>query len=191
MKAHHTKRSWSSWPTEPQPKSATRTCDHPGCTEAGEYRAPRSREHLDEYYWFCLDHVRAYNAAWDFYKGMSPEQIEDEIRRSTTWQRPTWPLGAKAGNKRFSFSVHDPFEVFEREAEAAHPARARPPSPEEESLRVLGLTEMPSVATLKACYKKLVKRHHPDANGGDKDAEETFKQINQAYRTLLDSLTTE
>lgn len=56
---------------------------------------------------------------------------------------------------------------------------------------MLGLTEMPSVATLKACYKKLVKQHHPDANGGDKDAEETFKVISQAYKTLLDSLTAE
>jgi hypothetical protein len=146
---------------------------------------------LNQYYWFCLNHVRAYNASWDFYKGMTATEIEDEIRRSTTWQRQTWPLGTKTGNKHFTFSMHDPLGVFEEEAEEMKKARTRPPSPEEEALRVLGLTEMPSVATLKACYKKLVKKHHPDANGGDKDAEETFKQISLAYKALLDSLTAE
>jgi len=191
MKANSSKRAWSTnWQPEP-PKPAARACDHPGCVAQGEYRAPKSRDHLNEYFWFCLDHVRAYNASWDFYKGMSEDQIEDEIRRSTTWQRQTWPLGAKTGNKRFTFSVHDPLGMFDFETEDMRKARTRPPSPEEEALVVLGLTEMPSVATLKACYKKLVKKHHPDANGGDKEAEEAFKRINQAYKTLLDSLTTE
>ncbi|WP_249208880.1 J domain-containing protein [Magnetospirillum sulfuroxidans] len=191
MKANASKRAWSNRSPEPPPQAATRTCDHPECTAAGEYRAPRARDQLNQYYWFCLNHVRAYNASWDFYKGMTASEIEDEIRRSTTWQRQTWPLGAKTGNKHFTFSMHDPLGVFEEEAEEMKKARTRPPSPEEEALRVLGLTEMPSVATLKACYKKLVKKHHPDANGGDKDAEETFKQISLAYKALLDSLTAE
>lgn len=71
--------------------------------------------------------MRAYNASWDFYKGMSQDQIEDEIRRSTTWQRQTWPLGAKTGNKHFTFSMHDPLGVFEEEAEEMKkPVPARP-----------------------------------------------------------------
>jgi hypothetical protein len=189
MKAFTSKRTWRNQPPEPPPRSAQRVCDHPGCMESGEHRAPRDRDRLNEYYWFCLDHVRAYNASWDFYRGMSQDQIEDEIRRSTTWQRPTWPLGAKTGNKRFAFEMHDPLGIFAEEAEEMKKARTRPQTPEEESLAVLGLTEMPSLATLKACYKKLVKQHHPDANNGDKDAEETFKRISQAYRILLAVLT--
>lgn len=135
-----------------------------------------------------MDHVRAYNAAWDFYKGMSPDEIEAEIRQSTTWDRPTWPLGSKTGQKRFSFSVDDPFDVFADHPEADPRQRPRPPTPEEQAMHVLGLTEMPSLVTLKARYKELVKRHHPDANGGDKEAEERFKQISQAYKTLQDFL---
>src|ERR687892_757425 len=46
-------------------------CQWPGCRCAGEYRAPKSRERLREFYLFCLDHVRAYNRAWDFFKGMN------------------------------------------------------------------------------------------------------------------------
>jgi DnaJ-class molecular chaperone len=41
---------------------------------------------------------------------------------------------------------------------------------------------------VKARYKELVKRHHPDANGGDKSAEERFKTVSEAYRTLMSTL---
>jgi hypothetical protein len=69
----------------------------PGCGAQGEYRAPKSRQNLQEYWWFCLEHVRAYNGSWDFYKGMSPGQIEAQLRADTAWQRPSWPLG-RLGN---------------------------------------------------------------------------------------------
>jgi len=187
MRSTSTKRSWHQLHDHAEERPATRACDHPGCSHAGAYRAPQARDRLNQYYWFCLDHVRAYNAAWDFYKGMSPDQIEDEIRRSTTWQRQTWPLGAKTGNRRFSFGIDDPLGVFEDVAEDLEKARTRPPTPEEEAMTVLELTGPVTLAELKAHYKKLVKRHHPDANNGDKDAEERFKRIGQAYKVLLDA----
>ena len=74
-----------------------RLCDAPDCAEAGQYRAPRDRS-LREFHWFCLDHVRAYNASWDFYKGMGPDEIEACLRADTSWQRPTWPLGRIGGS---------------------------------------------------------------------------------------------
>jgi DnaJ-class molecular chaperone with C-terminal Zn finger domain len=187
MKATRTKTSWRVEYDE-TPKSDARRCDHPGCTAGGEFRAPVSRDRLNEYYWFCLDHVRAYNAAWDFYKGMSQEQIEDEIRRSTTWQRQTWPLGQKTSNRRFNFGIHDPFGVFGDEDGEGEAARTRPLTAEEQALSVLELDGPLTLSILKARYKELVKRHHPDANGGDKGAEEKFKEIHQAYTTLLASL---
>ncbi|HET9018229.1 MAG TPA: molecular chaperone DnaJ, partial [Acetobacteraceae bacterium] len=88
-----TRRSARPRAYAPDPDAPGRCCDMPGCGGAGEYRAPKSRQSLREYWWFCLEHVRAYNAAWDFYKGMSPAQIEAEMRADTHWQRPTWPLG--------------------------------------------------------------------------------------------------
>lgn len=187
MKATGTKRSWRV-PYEEPPKPQVRRCDHPGCAHEGEYRAPKARDRLNDYYWFCLDHVRAYNAAWDFYRGMSQDQIEDEIRRSTTWQRETWPLGAKTGGRRFNFSVHDPLGVFDEEMAAEAQAKARMETPEEAAMRVMELDGPLTLAILKARYKELVKRHHPDVHGGDKAAEEKFKEINQAYTTLLASL---
>lgn len=166
-------------------------CDQPGCAHAGEYRAPKSRSTLYDYYWFCLEHVRAYNAAWDYYAGMSPEEIEAMVRQDVTWQRPTWRLGERtSGRSSFRFDpagIRDPFGIFGDEREEAAPKR-RPPTPEEEAMRVLDLGAAFTVVELKARYKELVKRHHPDANGGDKAAEERFKVISQAYKTLLNSL---
>src|SRR5437763_17076845 len=79
------------------PAPPARLCDHPGCEAGGEFRAPRSRLELNHYYWFCIEHVRAYNLAWNYYRGMSDSEIEAEIRRDTVWQRPSWRLGERHG----------------------------------------------------------------------------------------------
>jgi hypothetical protein len=174
----------------------TRRCDIPDCDCTGEFRAPKSRDNLSEYYWFCLDHVRSYNARWDFYAGMSPEEIEAHVRRDTTWARPTWPLGGRharmrAGDAR-EYRFHDPFGFFaDDEAEAAAGAdlrRKRPATAEEQAMAVFDLSFPVTLSDVKVRYKQLVKRHHPDANGGDKAAEERLKLINEAYTTLRNSL---
>src|SRR4051794_41208107 len=74
-----------------------RRCDHPGCEAGGDFRAPRSRLELDRYYWFCLEHVRAYNVAWNYYAGMSQREIEAEIRRGTGSGRPGLEAGRRGG----------------------------------------------------------------------------------------------
>lgn len=191
MKATNTRKSWRTafGPPPDAPKPLVRGCDHPGCPHQGEYRAPQARDRLNDYYWFCLDHVRAYNASWNYYAGMDPETIERELRKDTTWQRPTWPLGAKGNGRRFVFNVHDPFDFFPADADAEEAKRrTRPPTPEEQAMKELDLAGPLTMEQLKARYKELVKRHHPDANNGDKGAEERFKRINHAYNTLKASL---
>lgn len=171
-----------------------RLCDHPGCEVGGDFRAPRSRLELDRYYWFCLDHVRAYNAAWNYYAGMSEPEIEAEIRRDTVWQRPSWKLGQRHG-PAYEARMRDPFKVYpggngtqgarqRRAGAAGNEASARVASAREQALAVFDIDVPFTQASLKARYKVLVKLHHPDAHGGDKEAEEKLKIINQAYTTL-------
>jgi hypothetical protein len=177
---------------EPQPP--LRLCDHPGCEAGGDFRAPRSRLELNHYYWFCLEHVRAYNLAWNYYAGMTQTDIEAEIRYDTVWQRPTWKLGQRHGPTP---RVHDPFGVHmngdpeggrrrTHGSERGEPkdAAARVASAREQALAVFDLDPPFTAMSLKARYKMLVKLHHPDAHGGDKVAEEKLKIINQAYATL-------
>jgi DnaJ domain len=175
-------------------ETPVRCCDHPGCLAGGDYRAPKSRLDLRDYYWFCLEHVRAYNSAWNYYAGMSDNEIEAEIRHDTVWQRPSWRLGVRHG-PGYTERIRDYFGVFSGGAEGAHERgrhngdRGRDPvhralSAREQALAVFELEQPFTLAGLKARYKILVKLHHPDAHGGDKAAEEKLKIINQAYATL-------
>jgi len=176
-----------------EPELPVRLCDHPGCEAGGDFRAPKSRLELDRYYWFCLEHIRAYNLAWNYYAGMSDNEIEAEIRRDTVWQRPSWKLGERHGPGP---RVHDGFGFYAgnghdrgRRANGhggghARDAAARASSAREQALAVFDLEPPLTPVRLKARYKVLVKLHHPDAHGGDKAAEEKLKIINQAYATL-------
>lgn len=185
-------------------RDGLRLCDSPGCTEHGKFRAPRSRDDLNNYYWFCMDHVRAYNAGWNFYAGLNPAEIERQIRSDTTWWRPTWPLGAQSGRRRAG-RINDPmvdFGMFAHEdwdhertrpdyANGVNGAkqngngwRPRPGSEEAEALTLLDLYAPVTRDDVKIRYKELVKKYHPDANGGNRDAEERLKLINRAYSIL-------
>lgn len=171
--------------------AATRRCDHPGCAAEGDYRAPRSRAALHQFYWFCLDHVRSYNAAWNYYAGMSSAEVEAEIRHDTVWQRPSWPLGIRPGIRMGGEGpqVRD-FGLFgfEDEPDGKGPEiRRRPPSQQEQALAIFNLAPPFTLSGLKARYKELVKLHHPDVHGGDRAAEERLKIINLAYTTLKSS----
>ena len=173
----------------PDPDAPGRPCECPGCSRPGEYRAPKSRTTLNAYWWFCLEHVRAYNAAWDFYKGMTAGQIEAQLRADTQWQRPTWPLGRLGARFLNEDALRDPLEglaaVHRRAAEPAAPNELRQP------LTTLGLDWPVSLDVVKSRYKELAKRHHPDANGGDREAEERLKVINLAYAAVRSHLATE
>jgi hypothetical protein len=100
----------------------------PGCANAGEFRAPKSRETLNDYWWFCLEHVRAYNAGWDFYKGMSAGQIETQLRQDTGWQRPTWPLGSLGGGALDADKLHDSLDLLGASRWSRSGWTGRPPS---------------------------------------------------------------
>lgn len=168
------------------PPPRNRGCDWPGCGGEGDYRAPKTRA-LNAYYWFCLDHVRSYNAAWNYYEGMSRDEIEHAIQEDVTWGRPTWQLGAKVGGRSQAFGahVHDPFGVYEHgEAPVSETARSALPGPVRAALAELDLGWPVSRVELKARYKELSKRTHPDATGGDKKAEERFKRVALAHGEL-------
>lgn len=180
----------------PKMRDGVRLCDAPGCDAHGEYRAPRSRDDLNNYYWFCMEHVRSYNARWNFYAGLNQAEIERQIRADTTWWRPTWPLGTRSGLHRAG-QPNDPmvdYGVFAQDDwdhERTRPDyangtgwRPRPGSDESEALAILDLEPPVTRDNVKNKYKALVKKYHPDANGGNRDAEERLKIINRAYSVL-------
>jgi DnaJ-domain-containing protein 1 len=183
-----------------------RTCEHPGCAETAAYRAPRGPADLKSYRWFCLDHVRSYNQEWDFFAGWSQAEIEQFQRESVTGHRPTWPLGRRPFDSEARYrAARGAFRAFARdwldeEVEGVEPGAGGPRNGRAggggghaasglaaqfmEALAVLGLDGPVGRIELKRRYKELVKRHHPDANGGSRESEERLKLINRAYTYL-------
>jgi hypothetical protein len=159
-----------------------RGCDHPGCAEKGDYRAPKNRA-LEDYYWFCLNHVRDYNKSWDYFAGMSMAEIEGYIRKAAVWDRPSWPMG-EAQKREQDIRDHVAKEFFSEGGEGERSAAPPMPKAEKDALAALELTPPVAFEAIKAQYRILVKRHHPDANGGAPESEEKFKVINQAFTTL-------
>jgi hypothetical protein len=182
-------------PFTEHPQVPTRSCDQEGCEEEGSYRAPFDRSQLNLYHWFCLDHVRAYNANWNYYAGMNETELEWHRRADVTWERPTWPIGRSHFGAAafmsegifkdpFHFIASDPQKtqaqtVLDPDARMFHPL-----SKENEALVILQLEGPLTFKRIKCAYRHLVKKHHPDTNKGCKIAEEHLKKINNAYGIL-------
>lgn len=168
----------------------TRKCDHPDCEKAGEYRAPKNRN-LDDYYWFCLEHVSEYNKSWNYYEGMSIEEIEAENKRDETWQAQTWKFGISLDKAFKAGKLDDPFEIYQKYMKGGtyKDTSKHPTSPlskkEQDALRIFNLSYPFTKEELRKKYKILVKKHHPDLNAGSKEAEEKFKTISVAYSILI------
>ena len=168
----------------------TRGCDMPGCCDEGSYKAPKSRE-LKDYYHFCLDHVQEYNRAWDYFSGMTQSDIEDHITRSFLWDRPTRrydmfgtmteKLRSAAYKARF-FTDEEPPGT--KHGEGFRFSSQQQATPEVQAMAMMGLEPPLSLEKIKARYKNLVKKYHPDLNPGDKKAEELIKSINMSYTIL-------
>jgi hypothetical protein len=175
---------------EPPPR---RGCDWPTCACAGEYRAPKGRDRLREFYFFCLEHVRAYNRAWDFFADMNQAEIESYLREDITWHRPSWPLGAGPHPPREGWRWQDPYDLFLNgglngaQGASEWDRRGTRMGKTERMLAELDLNADATREEIKARYKQLVKRHHPDLNDGDKRSGERLKLIIEAYRYLVDS----
>lgn len=168
------------------PPPQTRSCESPGCLEPGEYRAPKNARELNQYVWFCLEHVREYNASWDYYRGMNEREIEQHRQADVTWQRPTWAFGQRPLDPDGP-PVYDPLGLFgqrQKRASPEHRIYMAPQSEEAEAVVLFEIALPMTQKTLKKRYIELVKRYHPDTNPNDPECEEHIKRINHAYDVL-------
>jgi hypothetical protein len=176
-------------------------CEHPSCQAAGEFRAPKGRSHEGQYWRFCLQHVREYNASYNYFDGMSDSAVAAYQKDAIIGHRPTWAMGVNAAGKAEGegakgeardWAYVDPLGILRgedftragRRQAPAEPKRPRHTGAVRRALDVLGLDETADGPAIKAQYKSLVKRFHPDANGGDRSFEERLRDIIKAHDTL-------
>lgn len=174
-------------------ETSTRGCEHPGCDEAGQYRAPKSPDILDDFFWFCKDHVRAYNLKWNFFNTNSEEELEKQISKDQVWGRETKPF-AKVGDEARAWSrlgIDDPHQVLGANA-TQNPGKSitgtrRLPPTERKAVDILEAKEHWTKAEVRKQYKKLIKVLHPDMNGGDRSQEEQLQEVVWAWDQIKDS----
>jgi DnaJ domain len=174
-------------------------CEWPSCNAAATHRAPKGRQRENEHWRFCLGHVRQYNHSYNFFAGMSDEAIAKYQKDAVTGHRPTWKMGMNGGRpagRSHSARLHpdladDPFGIFREvgggTADGEHLRRRETRiirNAERKALEVLGLEADANTHDIKVRFKVLVKRHHPDANGGDRSSEDRLRAIIEAYNYL-------
>jgi hypothetical protein len=213
MEDYNPNRWQNHRPDEPEPD---RDCDWPECDGPGAHRAPRDRDNLRDYFWFCLDHVRDYNKSWNYFDGMETDEYKAMTWSIAKWDRPTWPIGNGApGQQRpgqpqpgmnasdqashiraaaASFrAIPDPTEMSLEDYVETTAWRRLPPE-DRHALEVMGLNATATLQDIKKRYKQLVKRFHPDANGSTDDpgnqsprAQEQLRKVIAAYSHLVKS----
>jgi DnaJ-like protein len=172
-------------------------CEWAGCKKPGGHRAPKGREGEKSYWNYCLEHVREYNHAYNYFAGMSNEDIAKHQKDALTGHRPTWKMNqrtARSADERRTDgspmsgrpSFADPFSLFaEQSARNAGGTEQRTVrNVERKALATLGLEVTATSTEIKTRFKELVKRHHPDANHGDKSTEDVLRGIIEAYNYL-------
>jgi len=172
-------------------ETSVRQCEHPGCTLDGQYRAPKSREALDDYWWFCRDHVREYNLKWNFFQGTTEEEFEKFIDKDRVWGRETKPFGKRGDEDRAwqRLGIDDPMELLGANA-TLNPGRVagrKLPPTERRALDILEAKDSWTKTEIRKQYKSLVKDLHPDMNGGDRSDEERLQEVVWAWDQLKDS----
>nr|WP_205647767.1 J domain-containing protein [Acuticoccus yangtzensis] len=168
-----------------------RECAVKGCKSEATYRAPKGRGKEGQFFWFCLDHVREYNKSYNYFNGMSDDDVLAYQRDAITGHRPTSPIGvrgrqARAARNAWTGMVDDTFGLFG--GQDPHPApeaeTRRISAADRHAFEILGLEPGASKEAIKSRYKTLVKRHHPDANQGDRSSEDRLRSIINAYNML-------
>ncbi|MBN8291583.1 J domain-containing protein [Rhodobacter sp. NTK016B] len=177
-------------------ETSARICQHPGCNEPGQYRAPRSPDALDDYLWFCKDHVREYNLKWNFFSGQTEAEQNETMERDRVWGRATDAFGNTERRDWSRHGIDDPFQILgdnatRRRTDQKNPGRGaatrKLPSTERKALEILDARDTMSRSEIRKQYKSLVKDLHPDLNGGNRADEERLQEVVWAWDQIKES----
>jgi hypothetical protein len=170
-----------------------RLCSAPGCDLPGEFRAPGAhRPGFDgpgEWRWLCLDHVREFNAAYNFFNGMSADEIAAAQGPYGGWERETRAFASTGADNPPKWSdFNDPMDAmgarFRETRQRAADASAGIDPATRAAYRTLGVEPGADRRTVRQAYSTLVRRYHPDRNGGDRSHEKALQAVIEAYTHL-------
>jgi hypothetical protein len=179
-------------------ETSSRQCESGGCGEPGKYRAPKHPDNLEEFFWFCLTHIREFNSKWNFFENHSEAEMEKQFAADRVWERETRPFGEKVINPSVEekawarLGIEDPHEVLGENA-TRNPGKAnatgsrRLPAVERKAIDILEAHDDWTKIELRKQYKKLIKELHPDLNGGNRADEDRLQQVVWAWDQIKTS----
>ncbi len=179
---------------KPREENTKPVCQWDGCEKGAIHRAPVGRHAEGQYFMFCFEHVKEYNKGYNYFSGLSDTEVARYQKEAVTGNRPTWTMGVNKSTRHGptqsqmrsgAARMRDPFGFAENGQPHRMPERLRKLKPlEGKAFETLGLKANATSSDIKSRYKELVKKHHPDANGGDRGSEERFRAVIQAYQLL-------
>ena len=172
-------------------ETSTRVCEHEGCELPGKFRAPRAPDVLDEFKWFCQEHVREYNLKWNFFSNTTEAEINAQMSKDKVWERETRSFTDPEARAWARLGIEDPHQVLGENA-TKNPGKAksgtrRLPPTERRAVEILDVTDISTKADIRKAYKALIKVLHPDMNGGDRSQEEQLQEVVWAWDQIKDS----
>lgn len=168
-------------------------CAHPGCADPGEFRAPGAhRADFDgpgAWRWLCLDHVREFNSGYNWFDGMTPDEISAAQTPYGGWDRETRAFASNGADRPPRWAdFADPLDAIGARFQANKAAERKDGRPlsdvDRKHLRTLGLEVDVDRRRLRTRYAELLRRYHPDKNGGDRSHEKALSQVIEAYTAL-------
>ena len=158
-------------------------CDWKNCKEIGKYKAPTEKDNSKNFRWLCEEHIKLFNNSWNYFNGMSQNEIENFLKSDLTWHRPTQKFGSADNffNILWNNALNDNFKMFEDNNSSRFNSNQILCEKDKDAFRIMGLELNSDWTTIQKKFKTLVKRFHPDKHSGSKQYEDKLKKITLAY----------
>ena len=155
------------------------------CRNVGKYRAPSERDNIKNFKWLCEKHIVLFNKNWNYFEGMSENEIQKFIKSDLTWHRPTQKFGAADNffNILWNNALNDKFNFF-NENNSINKKINGLSEKDKDALKIMELELSADWLTVQKKFKTLVKKFHPDKHAGNKQHEDKLKKITLAYSHL-------
>ena len=161
-------------------------CDWTNCKKSGEFKAPQEKDNSKNYKWLCEEHIKLFNNNWNYFEGMSQNEIENFIKSDITWHRPTQKFGSSDNffNILWNNALNDNFNLFKGDKIFKDSKYNKLNEKDKDAFRIMGLEINAEWLIIQKKFKTLVKKFHPDRNAGNKQFEDKLKKITLAYSHL-------
>jgi len=161
-------------------------CEWKNCKEIGKYKAPLEKDNSKNYEWLCEEHIKLFNKNWNYFEGMSQNEIENFLKSDITWHRPTQKFSSPDNyfNILWNNTLRDKFNFFEQDKILKNFGNRKLSEKDRDAFKIMGLEFNADWPIIQKKFKTLVKKLHPDRNAGNKELEDKLKKITLAYSHL-------